>query len=119
MDINENETAKKAYWFAEKLSGFFGDRVDNVVIERIEHVDNFPLFQKFVIKFIAYNYYPICCRFQMGNIVCLIDYAKHGVEIKKTQKNWNEMNFNLFFEELKMEIELRIPTKYLKAKGWK
>ena len=27
-------------------------------------------------------------------------------------------DFDVFFKELKQEIELRIPDKFLKAKGW-
>ena len=37
----------------------------------------------------------------------------------RVNKWWDETDFDKFFKELQSEIELRIPDKYLEAKGWK
>ncbi len=114
-NMNEEGTAQRAVWFANKLKDFFGNRVEDVLVEHVEHSS---ILREFVVTFFAYNYYPICCNYDGGRFGCVITNSEYGVEIKNSQEWWETTDFNIFFEELKKEIELRIPDEFLKAKGW-
>ena len=115
FDMQLNETEKKADFIADRLKIFFGKRVDNVVIENVIDV---PGHTYFSIKFKAYNYFAVRLNYGVGSFGCCI--CTGGIEfgLDNSQKYWDTADFDVFFKELKQEIELRIPDKFLKAKGW-
>lgn len=39
------------------------------------------------------------------------------ISLENSQKWWEEADISVFLEELQQEIELRIPEKFLEAKG--
>lgn len=110
-----NETAKKAYFISDKLLDFFGKRVGSIVIEDIVDV---PGHTSFDIKFKVYDYFPMRFNYDTGRFGCSIAIGETAIGLENSQKWWDSADFDIFFEELKQEIELRIPDKFLKAKGW-
>ncbi|MDH6366894.1 MULTISPECIES: hypothetical protein [unclassified Breznakia] len=110
-----NNTEKMAFEFDSKIRDFFGNRVDNFcvsnVIDDINH-------QSFTIEFTAYNYFNLMINYERGRMGAAISSGKLGIGITNSQKWYEEADFYTFFEELKNELELRIPDKYLKHYGW-
>ena len=58
-------------------------------------------------------------NYEKGSFGCCIVTGEMGVGLDNSQQWWDKADFDIFFKELKEEIELRIPDKYLIAKGWK
>lgn len=110
-----NETDKMALEFNRKVREKFGDRVDDF---GIEDVVNDPNYRSFSVTFKAYDYFIIRMNYDKGRFGCCIELGEYSVGLNNSQKWWDTADFNVFFEELKIEIELRIPDKYLIAKGW-
>ena len=110
-----NDTEKMALQFnkiaGEKLEG----KVDQFCILDIHDAVNNRAFS---IEFIAYDYFPIRLDYDKGRFGCCIMYGDTAIGLNNSQKWWDEADFDIFFDELKEELELRIPDKYLKAHGW-
>ena len=115
MQFELNETDKMANKFCDMLKQKFEDRVDNIIVFNV--VDN-PNWREFSIKFEAYNYFPIRLNYDRGHFGCCINVGKIGVRLENSQKWWDTADFDIFFDDLERELELRIPDKFLKAKGW-
>lgn len=112
-----NETDKMALELNNKIREYFGKKVDNFILSDV--IDD-PNHRAFSVTFEMYNYFNMILNYDRGHFGCaIINGAHHGVSLKNSQEWWDTANFNQFFKELKDEIELRIPDKYLKAKGWK
>lgn len=111
-----NETTKMAVDFNKKLREKFGDKLNNFSISDV--IDD-PNHRAFSIEFEAYDYFPIRLNYDRGCFGCCICFGEIGIDLKNSQKWWDEADFDVFFKELQDEIELRIPDKYLEAKGWK
>ena len=110
-----NETDKMAMKFNRKAREKFGNRVTDFGIENV--IDD-PNHRAFSITFKAYNYFVIRLNYSKGRFGCCIDFGEYGISLDNSQKWWDPADFDVFLEELKQEIELRIPDKFLKAKGW-
>lgn len=110
-----NETDKMALQFNRRIREKFGERVGNFVIENV--IDD-PAYRSFSIKFKAYDYFPMRLNYDRGRFGCCIAMGETAIGLENSQKWWDSADFDIFFEELKQEIELRIPDKFLKAKGW-
>lgn len=111
-----NETHRMAIDFNNKLRNMLGNRVEDFVILNV--VDN-PNYREFNIEFKAYDYYMVLFSYDKGRIGCSIECGKHYIPLKNSQQWYSDANFDTFFQELKNELELRIPDKYLEANGWK
>lgn len=112
-----NETMKMAVNVNNMLRDKFGDRLDNFVIF---NVDDDPNNRTFSIEFEAYNYFIIRMNYDKGRFGCSIQIGnKSFIPLANSQKWFDEADFETFFNELKNELELRIPDKFLIAKGWK
>lgn len=99
----------------EQLEKTFGDSVDDFgVFNIIEDPNHMHL----NISFQAYNYFIILFTYDMGRFGCSIQFGQHTVGLPNSQKWFDEADFSIFFKELKEELELRIPDKFLKARGW-
>lgn len=110
-----NDTEKMAMQFnnmaREKLEG----KVNQFcILDVYDDVNN----RAFSIEFIAYDYFPIRLNYDKGRFGCCIMYGKSAIDLHNSQKWWDEADFDIFFDELKEELELRIPDKFLKAHGW-
>ena len=111
-----NKLASKiATEMVDKMIEYFGNRVTEFVIAG---VINDSSHRAFSITFKAYNYFVIRLNYNKGRFGCCVDFGEYGISLDNSQKWWDTADFDVFFKELKQEIELRIPDKFLKAKGW-
>ena len=111
-----NKLASKiATEMVDKMIEYFGNRVTEFVIAG---VINDPSHRAFSITFKASNYFVIRLNYNKGRFGCCVDFGEYGISLDNSQKWWDTADFDVFFKELKQEIELRIPDKFLKAKGW-
>lgn len=100
----------------KKIKEFYGDRVKGM--EFYDIVDE-PDMWTFKIGFFAYDYFWVVFRYKLDEIrmsICCGDgryfHISSGEDFYSTAK------LDEFFEDARKEIELRIPDKFLKAKGW-
>lgn len=97
------------------MCDFFKDRIKDFVVKDIVDDVNH---KSFSIEFSAYDYFPIVFSYEMGRMGYSMCFGNRTIALENSQKWWDEANFDVFFKELKEELELRIPDKYLKAHGW-
>lgn len=99
-----------------RIKSFFGNKVDSF---QISDVYDAPGHECFYVYFTAYNYYYIRISYDIGIIgCCIINGNNANMVIETSQKQWETVDYNVFFREVKEEIELRIPDKFLEKKGW-
>ena len=110
-----NDTQKMAIQFNKMARKKLGKKVDGFcILDIYDNEDN----RSFSVEFIAYDYFSVRLNYDRGRFSCSIMYGKNSIELTNSQKWWDEANFDLFFEELQVELELRIPDKFLKNRGW-
>lgn len=73
----------------------------------------------FVVEFVAYEYYWIGIYYEKGRITPYIIEGNHIIKMKNLSNWWEEMDLSDWVKEMICEIKLRIPDKYLEAKGVK
>ena len=111
-----NETEKMVDKFCDMLQKKFENRINNVVILNI--FDD-PYYKEFSLKFEAYDYFPVRLNYDKGRFGCCICFGDgYAVDLDNSQEWWDTADFDVFFDDLERELELRIPDKFLKAKGW-
>lgn len=113
----QNKTADEMSDFmVDSMVNFFGEKVTDFGIFNINE-DNSH--KAFCINFKAYDYFIILFSYEKGSFGCSIQVGNTSfIELKNSQKWWDDADIDLFLEELKGELELRIPDKFLKARGW-
>ena len=116
MQYESNETNKMAGKFCNMIKKRFESRIDGLVI--LDVIDD-PNWRSFSIKFEAYNYFIIRLNYDRGRFGCCIDFGEYGIGLDNSQKWWDTADFDIFFDDLERELELRIPDKFLEAKGCK
>ncbi len=112
-----NETCKMAKVVTNNLRKNFVEKVDGCCIfDVIDDENN----RKFSIEFYFYDYFEMQFDYDKGEIKCGIRCGdKSIIWLENSQKNFETMDFDVFCDELKREVELRIPDKFLESKGWK
>lgn len=70
------------------------------------------------IRFTVYDYFIIDFVYDKGGIGCSIVCGEYCVGLDSSEEWFDEADLDKFFQDIKSEIELRIPDKFLKAKGW-
>ena len=115
MQYESNETNRMAGKLCNMLKERFGDKVSRIGTLKV--IDD-PNWREFSIEFEAYNYFPIRLNYDRGSFGCCIDMGEIGIRLESSQKWWDTADFDVFFDDLERELELRIPDKFLKAKGW-
>ena len=115
MQLNETETL--ALQTSKKIRDVFGDKMDSSAIYDV--VDN-PNHRAFKIKFIAYDYFGIQFSYELGLMgFSIVLNDQFGVSLSKHKYAYSEVeDWDRYLREIMAEIELRIPDKFLKAKGW-
>ena len=100
------------------IEGFknkFGDKVNNIHI--LESTD-IP-YTMISLEFEMYNYFNLRFNYDRGSFGCCIINGKYGIGLKNSQEWFDKADLEIFFEDLKEQIELRIPDKFLEYHGWK
>mgnify|MGYP007095676004 FL=1 len=116
MQYERNKTTQMASDFCDMIMERFGNRVDDFSI--VDVIDE-PNWRSFGVEFFAYDYFVMRLNYDRGMFGCCICEGKFGIGLNSSQQNWNTADFDIFFDDLERELELRIPDKFLEAKGWK
>lgn len=73
----------------------------------------------FNIRFTMYKYFHVIFNFNRGAFGCVLINGDIGIDLESSQQ-WNDKaEMDVFLKELKQEIELRIPDKFLEYHSWK
>ena len=116
MQYERNKTTQMASDFCDMIMERFGNRVDDFVILDVIDDQNWRAFS---VNFKIYNYFPIRLNYDRGKFGCCISSGEYGIGLDNSQEWWDTADFDIFFDDLERELELRIPDKFLEAKGWK
>lgn len=101
---------------ASSLRRYFGDRVTALAISNViddrNHVE-------FSVLFEAYSFFPVIFNYDRGFFGFGIVYGDRAVGVEPLGGHWASFGeFRRVLEQLDEELRLRIPDKYLDAKGW-
>ena len=114
--MQSNDMYKIANEFREKIVEKLGNRVHSLKI--LDVIDE-SRWREFGVEFCAYNYFKVRMNYNRGRFGCCICEGGYGLTLNSSQKWWDTADFDIFFDDLERELELRIPDKFLEAKGWK
>ncbi len=109
---------------ADEMSDIVVDMLIDKFKNKMEDFEIFNIAEKpyktFSIKFKAYDYFIILFNYDRGVIGCSIQYGENSfIGLENSQKWYEKADFDVFCKELKEQLELRIPDKFLEANGWK
>ena len=112
-----NETEKFAVETSRMIRTYFGNKMDSSgiydVVEEANH-------HEFKIDFKAYDYFTI--EFDYENDLCeffIVLTKEVKLSLTKEPAVYSQMtDWDSYLKGIKDELELRIPDKFLKAKGW-
>ena len=115
MQINDMlELARET---RKQIRKVFGERVDTIT--GYDYVDE-TSHQTFKLDFEAYDYFAI--EFDYENDLCeffIVLTKEVKLSLTKEPAVYSQItDWDAYLTEIMKEIELRIPEKYLKAKGW-
>ncbi len=98
------------------LRGYFADRATGFGVTNL--VDN-PSHLRFSVLFEVYDYLPLIFTYDRGSFAVAVDYGRRSVAIQPDDGVWAPFDqFDLVLTQIDREARLRIPEKYLEAKGW-
>ena len=111
-----NNIQMMAVNISKKLKDVFGDRIANT---KIYDVVDEPNHHSFKLEFVAYNYFAIVFQYELDIIGCHIVLGNgRQISLVSGKQCLSDTDIEQYIHEVKREIELRIPDKYLEAKGW-
>ena len=117
--MEENQIFQLALETSEKIKNVFGERITEPKI--VDVVEYLP-YQRFGIRFVAYDYFLILFNYDRGFCGFWVSIGgqygaslngERGLGAYNDIKDWDS-----YLKEIMAEIELHIPDKFLKAKGW-
>ena len=112
-----NETEKFAVETSRMIRTYFGNKMDTSGIYDVVEEDNHHTFK---IDFKAYDYFTI--EFDYENDVCeffIVLTKEVKLSLTKEPAIFSQItDWDSYLKEIMAEIELRIPDKFVKAKGW-
>lgn len=113
----ENEMDILADKFCDILDRVFGDKIDSIVIDDI---NDEPSQQTFKLGFKAYDFFAIEIDYENDLCEFLIVFTKEAkISLTKEPAVYSQItDWDKYLKGVMDEIELRIPDKFLKAKGW-
>ena len=118
MELNEiNDMLELARETRKKIRKIFGERVDTIT--GYDYADE-PDHQTFKLDFEAYDYFAIEFDYENDKCEFFIVLTKEvKISITKVPVVFSQItDWDSYLKEIMAEIELRIPDKFLKAKGW-
>lgn len=113
----ENQMDILADEFFDIVKRAFKDKIDDIVFDDI--VDE-PSHQTFKIEFEAYDFFAIEFDYENGMCEFFLVLTKEAkISLTKEPAVYSQItDWDSYLKEIMAEIELRIPDKFLKAKGW-
>lgn len=103
--------------FFDIVKRVFKDEIDDLVFDDI--IDE-PRHQTFKLEFKAYDYFTIEFDYENDQCEFFIVLTKEAkISLTKEPAVYSQItDWGSYLKEIMAEIELRIPDKFLKAKGW-
>lgn len=101
-------------YLIEEIQSFFSDKVKNFAVLDFYDNDNT---EEFSVEFEAYSYFYIRINYDKGKLAFAVETSDHLVFFP-FDSFWETADFDVLFQDLQEEIELRIPDKFLKVHGW-
>ncbi len=113
----QNKTVEEiAELLTDYLIKYFGDKLEDFEIFNLQDEP----YKTFSIRFQAYKYFIILLNCDRGRFGCSIQFGETNyIPLENSQKWIEKADLEVFFKEFKEQIEIRIPDKFLQAKGWK
>ena len=111
-----NDIQMKAIEVSKKLKSTFGNRITSTKIyDLVDEANHYS----FKIGFLAYNYFSVVFQYELDIIGCYIEGGNNACISLILEKHcYSDTNLDDYIAQMKNELEIRIPDKYLKAKGW-
>lgn len=91
------------------LQATFGNRINNISVCECTDVPHAMV----AIEFEAYKYFNVRLNYDRGRFGCAIVNGKYGIRLESSEKWFEEADLNKFFNDIKTELEVRIPDKFL------
>ena len=117
--MEENQIFQLALETSEKIKNVFGERITEPKI--VDVVEYLP-YKRFGIRFVANDYYLIFLNYDRGFCSFSIFVGeRYGASLNggKSMVGFGEIkDWDSYLKEIMAEIELHIPDKFLKSKGW-
>ena len=117
--MEENRVFQLAVKTSEIIKSVFGNRITE---PKIVDVVEYGPYQRFGIRFVAYEYFLILFNYDRGFCGFSVSIGgQYGASLngKRGLGAYNDItDWDSYLKEIMVEIELRIPDEYLKAKGW-
>ena len=113
----ENQMDILADEFFDIVKRVFKDKIDVIVFDNI--VDE-PNHQTFKLDFMVYDYFTIEFDYENGMCEFFIVLTKEAkISLTKEPAVYSQItDWGSYLRRVVDEIEIRIPDKFLKAKGW-
>ena len=106
----------KANFFIDELLKHFEKRVSEFCISNVDEDESHAAFR---VDFKAYDYFWVFANYDRGVFGCSIRQGEAlFIPLNSSYQWWEKTDFTHYFEELQSELELRIPDKFLRARGW-
>lgn len=70
------------------------------------------------IEFEAYKYFIVRFNYDRGSFGCCIINGDYGIALESTEKWFDKADMLKFYSDIKEQLELRIPDKFLAHYGW-
>ena len=113
--LQSNTSKKFSKILINTLSSYFQKRIDDFVVSEITDTP----YMMFRIEFVMYKYFNVMLNYDRGRFGCSIMNGNRYLPLENSQNWYDEADMEIFLKELKEQIELRIPDKFLKFYGWK
>ena len=115
----ENTAENVSGQICKELQEVFGDKISDIKVVGMENGKYRQFFPRFVIKFLAYDYYTVALAGEGGLFDCGIMYMDElYVPLIEGWHEYTDEDFRECLAQISEEIALRIPDKFLKSRGW-
>ena len=112
----QNDSAEN---MAMTLGGAIRDIMGNGASDfYVEDINEDANDKTFMVQFVAYNYMWVGIGYERGSGIASIVEDGRYLMIDDFDVWWEKIDLNEWIPKLAEELRLRIPDKYLKAKGW-
>lgn len=115
MELNKMDIL--AMELCDRIESTFENKVDTISIYDVVEQPNHHMFK---LNFAAYDYFWVQCNYEndyFGFSIVLND--QFAVSLTDKKYTYSEIDdWDAYLRQIKENIELRIPDKFLKAKGW-
>ena len=103
----------------KELQKVFGDKISDIKVDDMEDGRYQQFFPRFVIKFLAYDYFTVFLAAEGSQFNCGVVYMdERYVPLIQGRHYYTDEDFRECLAQISEEIALRIPDKFLRSRGW-